>query len=71
MLLQDLENFGSTPVLRLDDGITIFRQNSRDVIDQAATRDVRESLDLCGRNSSEQRLIILVRAQQLVANRTC
>ena len=67
VLRQDLENGRDTPALRVDHGVAIFGQNAREIVDQSAAGDVRETMQLPARDFRQQRLIVLVRAQQLFA----
>ena len=64
---RDLENWRDAPAFDLDDRIAILRQHTRQVIDQTAAGDVSETLNFPAGNLGKERLIVLVRPQQLVA----
>ncbi len=60
---------GTRQRFRLDYRVTVFRQDTRQIIDQSAAGDVGETFDHAGRNFCEQWLIILVHAQEFFTHR--
>ncbi len=53
----------------VDLGIAIARQHARKIVDQSAARDVSGGLEHARRQAGHQRLVVLVHAQQFVAQR--
>src|SRR5205823_10074299 len=64
ILLQDLEDTWDTPTSRFNYRVAIGRQNSRQIVDETTPGDVSEPFDYASGNPCQQRLIVLVHAQQ-------
>src|SRR6266536_1005938 len=71
ILLQDFENVRHTPTLRFNDGIAVFWQDARQIVDQTAAGDMGETFDHTARNFREERLVIFMYAQKFFADYTC
>ena len=59
IFLQDLEDARDAPAFRVNDRVTIQRQNSRQIVDETTPGDVSEPFDYANGNPCQQRLIVL------------
>src|SRR4030095_5422816 len=60
IFLQDLEDPRNAPAFRFNYSVTIWRQNSRQIVDETATGDMSKPCDDANGNSCQKRLIVFV-----------
>src|SRR6476620_9288321 len=71
IFLQDLEYARNAPAFRVNYRVPIRRQNSRQIVDETTTGDMCETMDHATENFCQERLIVLVQAQQFFADYHC
>ena len=62
---------GNAPAFRFNYRVTIRWQDSRQIVDETTTGDMGEPFDYATGNFCQERLIVLVHAQQFFADRDC
>src|ERR1043166_5641574 len=68
VFLEELEYFRDAPGFNIDRRVAILWKHPWQIVDQTAAGDMGESLNHSGRRPSQERLIVLVHAQQFPAD---